>query len=308
VLWGVFPLYFRLLKRAGAVEIIAHRVLWSLAVCAVLIRLQRGQGTVRAALSNRRSAALLAAAAILIAGNWGVYVYAVNSGHVLEASLGYFVNPLVTVLLGVLVLRERLRAGQWVAVGIGGVAVAVLTLDYGRPPWIALTLATSFAMYGLCKNLVGSTVAAVTGLTVETLLLAVPALVTLAVLGTSGRASFTDNAPWQGLLLVSTGAVTVGPLLLFAGAARRVPLTTIGLLQYASPVMQLLLGVLVLGEHMPASRWVGFGLVWCALAVLTFDSLRSTSLALGTITARGEATKPAAPTVSGGPEVPVPAR
>lgn len=300
LLWGVFPLYFHLLRKAGAVEIVVHRILWSLLLCLVLIVAGRSVAALRSAVTNRTTLGLLTLAATLIAANWGVYVYAVNSGHVVEASLGYFVNPLVTVLLGVAVLRERLRPGQWAAVGIGVLAVAVLTLDYGRPPWIALVLATSFALYGLCKNRVGGRVGALTGLTVETLTLAIPALVVLAVLGVRGEATFADDAPWQGLLLASAGAVTVLPLLLFAAAARRVPLTTIGLLQYLTPVLQLMCGVLVLGEHMPASRWAGLGLVWCALAVLSADSVRAA--------ARGRAATRAERVAAAGPEVPVAAK
>lgn len=275
LLWGIFPLYFHQLRRAGAVEIVVHRILWSLLLCLVVVALSRSRRTVAVAVRTPRVLALLATAAALVAVNWGVYVYAVNSGHVVEASLGYFVNPLVTVLLGVAVLRERLRPGQWTAVGIGVVAVGVLTVAYGRPPWIALTLAVSFALYGLCKNRVGGSVTALTGLTVETLTLAVPALVVLVAIEAGDGGSFTENPPWQALLLASAGAVTVVPLLLFAAAARRVPLTTIGLLQYLTPVLQLLCGVLALGEHMPASRWAGFALVWCALVVLTVDTLRA---------------------------------
>ncbi|MFN8074854.1 MAG: EamA family transporter RarD [Kineosporiaceae bacterium] len=298
LLWGAFPLYFHLLRRAGAVEIVVHRILWSLLLCTVLVSGGLAWGGVRAALASRRTGGLLALAASLIALNWGVYVYAVNSGHVVEASLGYFANPFVTVLLGVVVLREKLRRWQWIAVGIGLVALGVLTVDYGRPPWIALVLAVSFALYGLCKNRVGGAVGALTGLTVETLALAVPAVVALVALEARGDGTFTENAPWQGLLLASAGAVTVAPLLLFAAAARRVPLTTIGLLQYLTPVLQLLCGVLVLGEHMPASRWAGFGLVWCALAVLTADTMRAG--------ARGRAAREAAVTgEAAGSEVPV---
>jgi chloramphenicol-sensitive protein RarD len=216
---------------------------------------------------------MLAVAAVGIAVNWGIYIYAVNSGQVVEAALGYFINPLVTVALGVLVLRERLRPAQWAAVGVGLVAVVVLTIDYGRLPWIALTLAFSFGMYGLIKKQVGGTVGALAGLTTETLVLAPVALVALVWYEASGHGAFTHDAPWQGLLLASAGLVTVGPLLLFAASARRVPLTTMGLLQYLTPMLQLVVGVTLLGEHVPPARWVGFGLVWVALVLLTADSL-----------------------------------
>src|SRR5919202_1353757 len=276
-LWGVFPLYFRLLERSGAVEVVVHRVLWSLVLCLAIVAATGTWLDLRGTLFVPRRVVPLGVGAVLLALNWGVYVYAVNSGQVLEASLGYFVNPLVTVLLGVVVLRERLRRWQWVAVGIGAAAVAVLTLAYGRPPLIALTLAVSFGLYGLIKNRVGETVGAVTSLTTETLVLAPPAAALLVALEVRGDGHFTDNAPWQALLLVSVGFATVVPLLFFAAAARRVPLSTVGLLQYLTPTLQLLCGVLLLGEHMSPARWAGFGLVWVAPVVLTVDTLRAAS-------------------------------
>lgn len=275
LLWGIFPLYFRALEASTAVEIVLHRILWSLAVCAVVVTALRQWHELRTTLAAPRRVALLAAAATLLAVNWGVYIYAVNTGHVVEASLGYFINPLVTVLLGVVVLRERLRPAQWAAVGLGTVAVAVLTVDYGRPPVIALTLAATFGLYGLLKNRVGASVGALASLTTETLVLAPVAAIGVWLLETGGDGRFTANPPWQGLLLASAGVVTVVPLLFFAAAARRVPLSTMGLLQYITPVLQLLAGVLLLGERMPASRWAGFGIVWAALVVLSVDSLRN---------------------------------
>ncbi len=221
---------------------------------------------------------MLGVAAVLLALNWGTYIYAVNSGQVVQASLGYFINPVVTVLLGVVVLRERLRPLQWAAVGVGTVAVVVLTLDYGRVPVIALTLAFSFGLYGLAKNRVGASVGAVASLTTETLLLAPLAATLLVWYEATGRGTFSANPPWQGLLLASVGIATVVPLLLFAAAARRVPLSTIGLLQYLTPVLQLLCGVLLMGERMPGSRWVGFTIVWLALVVLSVDSVRTARL------------------------------
>jgi chloramphenicol-sensitive protein RarD len=274
-LWGTFPLFFRLLDRSGPVEIVAHRVFWSLAVCFGIVAATRGFRDVVAALADRRQAGLLTAAAGLIAVNWGVYIYAVNSGQVVEASLGYFINPLVTVLLGVVVLRERLRPLQWAAVGTGGLAVGVLTFAYGRVPVIALTLAASFGLYGLMKKQVGARVGALAGLTTETLLLGPIAAGLVLWLQVTGRGHFTADPPWHGLLLASAGVVTVVPLLLFAAATRRVPLSTLGLLQYLTPVLQLLCGVLLLGERMAPSRWIGFGVVWLALVMLTADGLRS---------------------------------
>lgn len=276
-LWGVFPLYFRLLERSGVLEVVVHRVLWSLLVCAAVVAAVRGWAELRATLAVPGRVATLGVGAVLLAVNWGVYVYAVNSGQVVEASLGYFVNPLVTVLLGVLVLRERLRPWQWAAVGLGALAVAVLTFAHGRPPVIALTLALSFGLYGLIKNRVGVSVGALTSLTTEAVVLAAPAVAVLVWLELHGQGHFTQDPPWQGLLLASSGVATVGPLLLFAAAARRVPLSTMGLLQYLTPVLQLLCGVVLFGEHMPPARWAGFALVWLALAVLTVDSLRTAS-------------------------------
>lgn len=286
-LWGVFPLYFRALDASGALEILLHRILWSLVILAVVVAAVRATRVdLRAVLRRPRTVALLAAAAFALSLNWGIYIYAVNSGQVVEAALGYFINPLVTVALGVAVLRERLRRAQWAAVGIGALAVVVLTVDYGRPPWIALFLALSFGCYGLVKNRVGGSVGALSGLTTETLVLGPVALAVLAWYEAAGRGTFTVDAPWQALLLASSGLVTVGPLLLFAAAARRVPLTTMGLLQYLTPMLQLLCGVLLLGEYVPPARWVGFGLVWLALVVLTADSLRAARRAVRAAPAR----------------------
>jgi chloramphenicol-sensitive protein RarD len=277
LLWGAFPLYFRALERSGPIEIVLHRITWALLACLSAVAVTRGWGDLRAVLAASRRLAMLALAAVMIAINWGVYIYAVNSEQVIEGSLGYYINPLITVLLGVLVLRERLRPLQWGAVGVGAGAVAVLTLNYGHLPWIALFLALSFALYGLVKNRVGGSVGAVTSLTTETMVLAPLAVSGVLWLELTGRGHFGDHAPWQALLLMSTGVVTVVPLLLFAAAARRVPLSTIGLLQYLTPTGQLLCGVVVLGEHMPPARWIGFGLVWVALALLTLDSLQARS-------------------------------
>jgi chloramphenicol-sensitive protein RarD len=272
-LWGLFPLYFPLLEPAGGVEIVAHRVVWSLVFVAVLLTVMRAWPQVRATVIDRRSLLVLFGAAVLIAVNWLVFVYAVNSGHVVETSLGYFINPLVSVLLGVVVFAERLRRLQWVAVGIAAVAVAVLTVDYGRPPWIALALAVTFGLYGLMKKLVR--VAAAPGLFVETALVVVPAVVVLAVLQARGEATAGTAGTGHLLLLLSSGVATAVPLLLFAGATRRIPLSTVGLLQYVTPLMQLAIGVFVYQEPMPPARLAGFVIVWVALAVFTVDSLRN---------------------------------
>ncbi|MGY1751921.1 EamA family transporter RarD [Blastococcus sp. SYSU D01042] len=271
-MWGLFPLYFPLLEPAGGLEIVAHRVVWSVVFVALLLTVVRRWGHVRAALTDRRTLLVLTGAALLIAANWLIFVYGVNSGHVVETSLGYFVNPLVSVLLGVVVFGERLRRLQWVAVGIAAVAVAVLTVDYGRPPWIALSLAVSFGLYGLMKKLVR--VEAAPGLFVETLLVTVPAIAVLAVLHADGSGTFGNAGAGHAVLLAVSGVATAVPLLLFAAAARRIPLSTIGLLQYVTPLMQLSVGVFVYDEPMPPARLAGFAIVWLALAVFTADTLR----------------------------------
>jgi chloramphenicol-sensitive protein RarD len=275
LLWGMFPLYFRALLPAGALEIVLHRMIWSLILCVLGVALLRDTGWIRPLLRRPGRLLMLGVAALTIAINWGVYIYAVNAGHVVEAALGYFFNPLVTVLVGVLLLRERLRPLQWAAVALGAVAAIVLSIDYGRPPWIALILAASFATYGLMKKRVGVGLGALASLTTETTLLfpfAVGALVWLEV---NGQGTFTSEGAGHTLLLVSTGVATVVPLLLFAAAARRIPLVTIGLLQFVTPILQMMCGVLLLGEVVPPSRWIGFSIVWLALVVLTFDSLRA---------------------------------
>jgi chloramphenicol-sensitive protein RarD len=216
---------------------------------------------------------VLAAAAVLIAGNWLVFVYGVNSGHVVETSLGYFINPLVSVLLGVVFFAERLRPLQWTAVAIAALAVGVLTVNYGRPPWIALSLAATFGLYGLMKKLVR--VPAAPGLFVETALVAVPAAVLLGVLHAQGHGTFGNAGAGNAVLLVTSGVATAVPLLLFAAATRRIPLSTVGLLQYLTPLMQLSVGVFVDGEPMPPARLAGFAIVWVALAVFTVDSVRN---------------------------------
>jgi chloramphenicol-sensitive protein RarD len=275
LLWGVFPLYFHALEPASAVEIVVNRVVWSLLVCVVVLAVTRQFAWIRPMLANPRQLGWLALAALCLSLNWGVYVYGVNSGRAVEAALGYFINPLVTVLLGVVVLREHLRRLQWAAVGLGAVAVVVLTIGYGHLPWIALVLALSFASYGLLKKHVGANVGAIASLTTETAVLFPLAAATLVWLEVTGRGTFTEDAPGHGLLLLSTGIVTVVPLLLFAAGARRVPLVTMGLLQFVTPVLQLLCAVLFLGESVPPSRWAGFAIVWAALTLLTLDAIRA---------------------------------
>ena len=247
-------------------------MLWSLVFVALLLTVVRRWGLVRATFADRRALLVLGGAAVLIAVNWLVFVYGVNSGHVVETSLGYFINPLVSVLLGVVVFSERLRPLQWTAVGIAAVAVAVLTVDYGRPPWIALGLAATFGLYGVMKKLVR--VEAAPGLFVETAIVALPAAVVLGILEAGGTGTTTSEGAGHFLLLASSGVATAIPLLLFAAATRRIPLSTVGLLQYLTPLMQLAIGVFVYEEPMPPARLAGFVIVWVALAVFTADSLR----------------------------------
>jgi chloramphenicol-sensitive protein RarD len=272
-IWGLFPLYWKLLKPAGAAEILAHRMVWSFVFVGLLLAALRQWQWVRGLAGRPKALATLALAAVVISVNWGTYIYGVNTDRVVETSLGYFINPLISVLLGVAVLGERLRGGQWVAVGIGAVAVVALTVDYGRPPWIALVLAFSFGTYGLLKKTAG--VPAAEGLAVESGFLAPLALAYLVWLEATGSAEFGHVSPAHAGLMVSAGVATAIPLLLFAGAANRIPLTTVGVLQYLAPLMQFALGVLVLHEPMPAARLAGFALVWLALAVFTVDGLRN---------------------------------
>ena len=270
VMWGLFPLYWPLIDPAGAGEILAHRIAWSLVVLVALLAVR---GRLRAlARLPRRSLRYLAVAAVLIAVNWGTYIYGVNTGQVVETSLGYFIGPLVTVVVAVVVLGERLRPAQWAALSLAVVAVVVLTLDYGRLPWIALTLAFSFAVYGLLKKKADT--GAAESLTVETLVLIVPAVGYLWWLDAAGEGTFGRLSTTHSLLLAGAGVVTVLPLLAFSAAATRIPLSTLGLLQYIGPSLQFVIGVLVYDEPMPPTRLAGFAMVWVSLALFTAEGLR----------------------------------
>ncbi|MDQ2844927.1 MAG: EamA family transporter RarD [Actinomycetota bacterium] len=270
LMWGLFPLFWPLLEPAGAVEILAHRMIWSLVVMAVVVSVLRQWRTI-----SRMPARVwwqVAAAAVLISVNWGVYIYAVNNGQVIGASLGYFMNPLVSVLIGVVLLGERLRAAQWIAVGLGVVAAGVISIGDGRIPYLSLTLAVSFGLYGLVKKVIP--LPPTTSLTSEGLVLALPALATIVVLQARGDGTLTDHGIGHLGLLMLTGVVTVIPLLAFAVAAQALPLSVLGLLQYLTPVVQFLLGVLWAHEKMPTTSWIGFVGVWCALVVLSASALR----------------------------------
>ncbi|MEV6171214.1 EamA family transporter RarD [Streptomyces sp. NPDC051954] len=272
-MWGLVPLFWPLLKPAGAVEILAHRMVWSLAFVAVALVFIRRWAWAGELLRQPRRLALITVAAAVITVNWGVYIWAVNNGQVVEASLGYFINPLVTIAIGVLLLKERLRPVQWAAVGVGAAAVLVLTIGYGRPPWISLTLAFSFATYGLVKKKVN--LSGLESLTAETAIQFLPALAYLLWLNSQGDSTFTSEGPGHAALLAATGVVTALPLVCFGAAAIRVPLSTLGLLQYLAPVFQFLLGVAYFREAMPPERWAGFALVWLALTLLTADAWRA---------------------------------
>ncbi|MGW0769815.1 EamA family transporter RarD [Streptomyces sp. NPDC002676] len=271
-MWGLVPMFWPLLKPAGAVEILAHRMVWTLGFVAVALLVTRRWAWAKELLRQPRRLGLVVLSAAVITVNWGVYIWAVNSGHVVESSLGYFINPLVTIALGVLILKERLRPVQWAAVAIGAAAVVVLTVGYGRPPWISLCLAFSFAAYGLAKKKVG--LGGLESLAAETAVQFLPALVFLLWLTARGDSTFTTGSTGHSALLASTGIITALPLVCFGAAAIRVPLSTLGLLQYLAPVFQFLLGIVYFHEAMPPERWAGFALVWLALLLLTADALR----------------------------------
>lgn len=272
-LWGFFPAYFKLLKPSGPVEVLAHRIVWSSLFMVVALTAIRRWRRIAELLRKPATVAGIAAAAVFIGINWGTYIWAVNADRVVETSLGYFINPLVVIVLGVLVLHERLRPAQWAAVGVGTVAVIVLAADYGHPPWVALTLAVTFALYGLTKKRLG--LPAADGLFLESTVLTLPALGVLGWLASSGELTFGQAGAGHALLLAAAGAITAIPLLMFAGAANRLPMVGLGMLQYVAPTLQLALGVFAFHEPMPPVRLFGFGLVWLALAVFTWDGLRT---------------------------------
>ncbi len=270
-IWGAFPLYWPLLEPAGAAEILAHRVLWSCLTMGVLVVVLRRTTRLREMLRVRRVRVLLTVAAAVISVNWMTYIWGVNNDRVVETSLGYFINPLVTVLMGVLILGERLRPLQWMALGVASAAVVILTLDYGRLPWVALILAFSFGSYGLCKKT--ANVGATESLAYETVVIAPFAAAYLAWLGATGESNFATHGWGHALLFTTTGIVTAVPLICFGAAATRVSLVTLGLLQYLAPIIQFGLGVLWFHEDMPAGRWAGFMLVWIALVVFTAEAV-----------------------------------
>lgn len=274
LMWGLFPLYWPLLKPATPLEILAHRIVWSLLFVLLLLALTRKLGSLRRLLRDRRAMLALIAAALFQGLNWGTYIAAVNSGQVLQASLGYFITPLLAVLLAVVLLREKLRRTQWIAVSLGVVAVVILTVDYGKPPWLALVLGVCFAAYGFLKRTAGS--GAIEGVAVETGALLAPALAYLVWLAVQGGATLSADDPGRVVLFVSSGLLTMLPLLFFGAAATRLTFTSLGLLQYVAPILQWVIGVAVVHEPMPLSRLLGFALIWCALVVLALDGWRGT--------------------------------
>jgi chloramphenicol-sensitive protein RarD len=271
-MWGLFPLYWPLVRPAGSLEILASRMVWSLVCVAVILATRRHWSWIPLLRREPRKIALLGCASLAVTINWGTYIWAVNANHVVDASLGYFINPLVTILFGVVLLRERLRPAQWCAVGIGAAAIVELAIGDGRLPWISLILAFSFGSYGLIKKV--AAVPAIESMAVESAFQFLPALAYLIYLQAAGRAVF-GHAPWHvTVLLAGAGLVTVVPLIWFAAGAIRLPLSTMGLLQFLTPILQLLCGVFVAHETVPGTEWIGFAIVWLALAVLTYDGLR----------------------------------
>ncbi|WP_344337270.1 EamA family transporter RarD [Brevibacterium salitolerans] len=274
LLWGLLPLYFSVLAPADSFEILAHRIVWCTVFCLLLLALTGGFRALRTALTDGKVLGTLALAAVLVCGNWLVFLLGVMSGNVVEISLGYYINPLLSILLGVFVLRERLRPLQWVAIGLAAAAVVVITVGYGAVPWFGLAVAVTFAGYGLVKNRVGAKVGALSGLTVESIVLTPLALGWIGWTYLAGTATFSGEGSGHVLLMLLLGPATALPLLLFGSAARRIPLSWVGMLQYVTPTMQFLTGVFLMGEEMSAARWAGFGLIWVACLVLITDMVR----------------------------------
>ena len=271
-LWGLFPIYWPLLKPANPLEIVSHRAVWTLVFCFIILALTKTLKSTLSLLKRPKIVAGLFLGSILISINWIIYIYAANNEHVVEASLGYYINPIVVIATGVIVLKEKMRPLQWLAVGIATLGVAVLTIDYGRLPWIALGLALSWGSYGLVKKQLG--LGALEGLSIETLLSSGLYLAYLIWLGNSGDGHFTYSLTLT-LLLIGGGAVTAIPLLLFNGSTNRLPLTLIGLLQYITPTIQFCIGVWYYNEDMSTARWVGFLIIWVALMSLAIDLVKS---------------------------------
>lgn len=271
-LWGALPLYWLLLKPANPLEIVSHRAVWTLVFCCLVLAATKALKSTMETLKRPKVAVKLFLSSLLVSINWLVYIWATNNEHVIEASLGYYINPLIMIGFGVIFLKEKMRSLQWAAVSIATLGVVVLTVDYGRLPWIALTLAISWGSYGLVKKQLG--LGALEGLAIETFISSFFYLGYLIYIGNQGTGQFGQE--WGlSLLLLSAGAITAIPLLLFNGSTNRLPLTTIGLLQYITPTIQFSIGVWLLGEEMPTARWVGFLIIWVALVTLAVDLFKS---------------------------------
>ena len=271
-MWGLFPLYWPLLEPANPLEIVSHRAVWTLVFCLIVLALSKQIRTTLSVMKNPKTMAALLLSTILVSINWITYIWAVNHGHVVEAALGYYINPLIIIAFGVILLREKMRPLQWVAVAIAAVGVLVLTIDYGRLPWVAISLALSWGSYGLVKKKLN--LGALEGLAIETLISFIPYVGYLIYLGSQGTGQF-GHKPLLTILLISAGAVTAIPLLLFNGSTTRLPYSTIGLLQYITPTIQFSLGVWLRHEDMPTARWIGFIVIWFALVALGTDLVRS---------------------------------
>ena len=271
-MWGLFPLYWPLLEPANPLEIVSHRAVWTLVFCLIVLALNKQIRTTLSVMKNPKTMAALLLSTILVSINWITYIWAVNHGHVVEAALGYYINPLIIIAFGVILLREKMRPLQWVAVAIAAVGVLVLTIDYGRLPWVAISLALSWGSYGLVKKKLN--LGALEGLAIETLISFIPYVGYLIYLGSHGTGQF-GHKPLLTILLISAGAVTAIPLLLFNGSTTRLPYSTIGLLQYITPTIQFSLGVWLRHEDMPTARWIGFIVIWFALVALGTDLVRS---------------------------------
>ncbi|MGO0603186.1 EamA family transporter RarD [Brevibacterium linens] len=274
LLWGVMPLLFAAAAPTGALELVSHRVIWSLVFCAILLVFTGGFLRTWQILRSPRLFGLLLLASVLIAINWTTFIYGVETNHLVEISLGYYLNPLISIGLGVVFLGEKLRPLQWTAVGFGLLAVIIVGIGLGRVPYLAFTVALSFGLYGLVKNKVGSRVGALEGMAVESLVLAVPSAIYLIVLGSLGLQTFTGFGGWHVFVIIITGPATAIPLILFSAAARRIPLSWVGMLQYLTPTIQFTLGVTVLGEMMSTTRWIGFFVIWIAVILLCTDMIR----------------------------------
>lgn len=271
ILWGFFPLYFKAIQQVSALQILAHRIAWGFVFTLAVVLVLRQWKEFRASVFNRRTFLIYAGASVVLGINWFTYVWAVITNHVVESSLGYFINPIVSVLLGVIFLRERLRTFQWVAIAMVTAGVVYLTITFGQLPWISLVLAVTFGFYGLLKKI--APLGALHGITLETAVLTIPSLVYLFIVNANGTGTFGHSTPLLDFLLVLSGPVTAIPLLLFATGARRIPLTTIGLLQYIAPTLQFLLGVLVFHEPFDQSRLIGFMIIWLALVLFSVENL-----------------------------------